>query len=85
MELKQTAFLKPYIERSTELQKQAEKEGTKIKKQNVKLGNIDIIGKSIGYRMNKLGVKIVSNTKNYLKWSFRPTLRKEIQLELDNE
>ena len=31
--------------------------------------------------MNKCDLKIVTNRKTYLKWSFRPTFRKEKQLE----
>ena len=30
-------------------------------------------GKSIENLMNKSGIKIVTDKKNYLKWSFRPT------------
>ena len=39
LEFKQGQFLKPYIENNTELWKEAEKEGNKIKKQNAKSRN----------------------------------------------
>ena len=34
LEFKQEQFLKPYIERNTNMQREIKKEGTKIKKQN---------------------------------------------------
>ena len=37
LEFKEEPFLKPYIQRNTELRREAEKEGNKIKKQNAKL------------------------------------------------
>ena len=37
LEIKQEPFLNSYIERNTELQTEAEKEGNKIKNQNTKL------------------------------------------------
>ena len=43
------------------------KEGNKIKKQNVKLRNNVIFGKSIENPMNKVDVKIVTARKQYLK------------------
>ena len=44
IEFKQKAFLKPYIECNTKLQKQAEKEGNRFKTQNSKLRNNAIFG-----------------------------------------
>ena len=43
------------------------KEGYKIKKQNVKLRNNVIFGKSIENPMSKVDVKIVTARKQYLK------------------
>ena len=45
MDFRQTAFLEPYIQYNTELQKQAEK-GTIVKQQNAKLKNNDRLGRS---------------------------------------
>ena len=77
LEFKQQPFLKPYIKCNAELQREAEKEGNKIKKQNAKLRNNATFGKSIENSMNKLDVTIVTRRKQYLKWSFRPTIKRE--------
>ena len=53
------------------MQTEAEKEGDKIKKQNAKLRNNAMFGKSIKISMNKVDVNIVITRKQYLKWSFR--------------
>ena len=55
------------------------KEGNKIKKQNIKLRNNVIFGKSIENPMNKVDVKIVTARKQYLKGLFRPTCKREKQ------
>ena len=52
-----------FIERNRYLQRQAEKEGNKIKKQNHKLRNNAIFGKSIENLMNKVDIKMVSTRK----------------------
>ena len=75
--MKQETFLKPYIERNTELQREAEKEGNKIKKQNSKLRNKAIFGKSIENPIYKVDVKIVTTKNQYLRWSFRPLFKRE--------
>lgn len=59
----QTAFLKSYIKYRTELRKHTGKEGKKIKKQNTKLKNNAICGKSIETPMNKFDLKIVDRWK----------------------
>ena len=56
LEFKQTPFLKPYIKRNTELRKQPEKEGNKIKKQNAKVRKNVISGKSIENSINRFDV-----------------------------
>ena len=53
-EFKQEPFLKPYIERNTELRGEEEKEGNKIKKENAKLRNNSIFSKSIENPVNKV-------------------------------
>ena len=62
------------------MQREAEKEGSKIKKQNVKLRNNAIFGKSTETPLNKVDAKFVTTRKQYLKWSFRPTFKREKQL-----
>ena len=46
LELKQKAFLKPYIEHNAELRREAEKEGNDVKKQHAKLRDNAICGKN---------------------------------------
>ena len=79
IEFKQDPFLKPYIERNTDLRREAEKEGNKIKKQKAKLRNNSIFGKLIKNPMNKIDVKIVTTRKQSLKWLYRPTFKRENQ------
>ena len=62
LEFKQEPFLKPYIERNTNLQREAEKL-TKSQKQNAKLRNNAIFGKSIEKPMNKIDVEIMTTRK----------------------
>ena len=60
LEFKKEPFLKPYIERNTDLPIEAEKERNKIKRQNAKLRNNAIFGKSMENPMKKVDVKIVT-------------------------
>ena len=66
LEFKQEPFLRPYIKHK-DLERVAEKEGNKIKKQ---------ICKSVENPMNKVNVKVVTTRKQYLKWSVRILKRK---------
>ena len=59
------------------MQKEAEKEGSKINKQNAKLKNNTLFDKSIENPMKNIDVKILITSKQYLKWSFRPTFKRE--------
>ena len=59
------------------MQKEAEKEGSKVKNQNDKLKSIALFDKLIKTLMNKIDVKMLTISKQYLKWSFRPTLKRE--------
>lgn len=67
MEFKQEALLNPYIERNTELQKETEKLGKKIKHKNAKLTHNAIIGKWIENPMHKVDVKIITTKKIIIK------------------
>ena len=60
------------------MQREAEKEGNKIIKQNAKLRNNATFGKLTENPMNKIDVKIVT-TRRPLKWSFRPTFNRAKQ------
>ena len=77
MEFKQEPFLKPYIERNIELQREAEEENNKIKTQNAELRNNAIFDKLIETSMNKIYVKFVTSRKKCLTCSIRPTFKRE--------
>ena len=59
------------------MQREAEKEGEKIKNENVRLRNNAIFGKSIENPMKKFDITIVTTKKQYLKWSFRPPFKRK--------
>ena len=67
LDFKQKGIPKPYIECNTELQRKAEKEGYRVKtktnnkKQNAKLRNNAIFGKSIENPMNKYKLRPLEN------------------------
>ena len=67
------------MKRGADSQGEAEKEDSKIKKQNAKLRNNAVFGKSIENSMNKVDVKIVTTRRQWLEWSFRPTFKREKQ------
>ena len=58
------------------MQREAEKKGNKIKKQNAKLRNNAIFDKSKENLMNKVDLKILT-TRKYLKWSFRLNFKRD--------
>lgn len=62
LKLNQEPFLKPYSKENTELQREAEEEGNKIKKE-AELRNNAIFSKLIENPMSKIDVKIVSTRK----------------------
>lgn len=62
LKLNQEPFLKPYSKENTELQREAEEEGSKIKKE-AELRNNAIFSKLIENPMSKIDVKIVSTRK----------------------
>lgn len=62
LKLKQEPFLKPYSKENTELQREAEEEGNKIKKE-AELRNNAIFSKLIENPMSKIDIKIVSTRK----------------------
>ena len=72
-------IIKPYIKCNTDLQRNADKEGNKIKNQNAKLRNSAIFRKSIENLMNKVDLNIVTTSKQYFKQSFRPAFKREKQ------
>ena len=59
--------------------KEAEKESNKIKKENAKLKRNAIFGKLLEITMNKVDLKIVTTTKQYLKQPFSAIFKREKQ------
>ena len=52
------------------MQREADKEGNKIKNQNTKFENNAMIGKSIESLLNKFNVKVLSTKKQKREWRF---------------
>ena len=63
------------------MRREVSEEGNRIKKQNAKLRNNAMSGKSIEIEntINKVGVKIVYFRKQYTKCSFSPIFKREKQ------
>ena len=59
------------------MRRKAAKKGNKIKKQNAKLRSNAIFGKLIENLMNKADIKILTNRKQYLKWPFGLSFKRE--------
>ena len=59
--------MKTNIERIADMKKETDKECNKIKKQNAKLRNNAVCGKSIENAINQVDVKVVATRKQYLK------------------
>ena len=57
--------------------KEAEKESNKIKKENAKLKRNAIFGKWLEITMNKVDLKIVTTTGQYLKQPFSAIFKRE--------
>ena len=66
-------WLKQYVDFNTQKRIEAEKNGEKEGKVSYKLMNNDLYGKTMENLRNRIDVKLVSNKKDYLKWTFKPS------------
>ena len=73
LEFNQSQWLKPYVEFNTQKRIEAEKNGDKDGKVLYKLMKNSVYGKTMQNLRNRINVKLVSNKKDYLKWTSKPT------------
>ena len=73
LEFNESQWLKPYVEFNTEKRIKAEKNGDKDGKTLYKLRNSAVYGKTMEKLRNRIDVKLASNKKDYLKWTFEPS------------
>ena len=73
LEFNQSQWLKQYDEFNTKKRIEAEKNGNKDGKALYKLMNNAVYGKTMENLRNRINVKLVSNKKDYLKWTSKPS------------
>ena len=73
LEFNQSQWLKQYVEFNTQKRIEAAKNGDKDGKALYKLMNNIEYGKTMENVRNRIDVKVVSNTKDYLKWTCKPS------------
>ena len=72
LEFNRSQWLKPYVEFNKLKRIEAEKNGDKDGKALYKLMNNAVYGKTIENLRNRIDVKLVSNKRDYLKWTSKP-------------
>ena len=75
IEFNQSQRLKQNVEFNTQKRIEAEKNGDKDVKALYKLMNNTAYGKAMENLRNRTDVKFVSNKKDYLKWTSKPSYR----------
>ena len=73
LEFNQSQWLKQHVEFNTQKRLEAEKNGDKDGKALYKLMNNAVYGKTMENLRNRIDVKLVSNKKDYLKWTSKPS------------
>ena len=77
LELNESQWLKPYVECNTQERTEASKNRDKDGKVLHKLMNNAEYGKTMENLRNWIDVKLVSNEKDYLKWTSKPSCRSQ--------
>ena len=72
LEFNQSQWLKPYVELNTQKTIDAKQNGEKDGKAFYKLMNNAVYGKTME-NLHRIDIKLVSNKKDYLKWSSKPS------------
>ena len=72
LEFNQSQWLK-HVEFNTKERIEAERNGDKDGKALYKLMNNAVYGETMEHLRNRIDVKVVSNKKDYLKWTFKPS------------
>ena len=73
LEINQSQWLKQCVEFNTQKRIEAEKNGDKDGKALYKLMKNTVYEKTMENLRNRINVKLLSNKKNYLKWTFKPS------------
>ena len=83
MEFNQAQWLEQYVEFNIQKRIEAEKNGAKNGKALDKLMNNVVYGKTTGILRNGIDVKLVSNKKEHLKWTSKPSYMSHKTFEND--
>ena len=73
LEFNQSQWLKQYVDFNTKKRIEAETNGDKDGKALYKLMNDSVYGKMMENIRNRIDVRLVSNKKDYLKWTSKPS------------
>ena len=73
LKFNQSQWLNPYVEFNKQKRIEAEKVGGKDRKRLAKLMNNTVYGKAVENLGNRINVKLVSNEKDYLKCTSKPS------------
>ena len=77
LEFNQSQWLKQYVDFNTQKRIEAEKDEDRDEKALYKLMNNSVYGKAIENLRNRIDVRLVSNKKDYLKWTSKPRVANE--------
>ena len=83
LEFNQFQWLKQYVEFNTQKRIEAEKNGDKDGKALYKLMNNAVYEKTMENLRNRINVKLASNKKDNLKWTFKPSYMLHKKFEND--
>ena len=75
LELNQSQWLKPYVEFNTQKRIEEEKNGDKDGKALYTSMSNAVCGKTMENLRNRIDVKLVSNKKDYLEWTSKPSYK----------
>ena len=73
LEFNQSQYIKSYVEFKTQKRIEAGKNGDKDRKALQKLTNYAVYGKTVEKLRNRIDARLVSNKKDYLKWTSKPS------------
>ena len=73
LKFNESQWLKQYVEFNTQKGIEAKKIGDKDRKALYKLINNAVYGKTMENLRNRIDAKLVSNKKDYLKWTSKPS------------
>ena len=83
LEFNQYQWLKKYVEFNTQKRKEAEKNDDNDRKALYKLMNNAVYRKIMENLRNRIDLKLVSNKKDYLKWTSKPSYMQHKIFDID--